>query len=109
LIEAIGDWVVEEISRQDPIWRAQGLGLSMGFNLSPRQIWAPDVTNRIMSRLEAGGVEPQNVTVEITESSAVKDFDRWHFVLRELHEPGFGIIRRCCRCSSMAPTARFST
>ena len=42
LIEAIGAWVVEEICRQDAIWRAEGLELEIGFNLSPRQLWQPD-------------------------------------------------------------------
>ena len=35
LIDAIGGWVVEEIGRQDAIWRAEGIELEVGFNLSP--------------------------------------------------------------------------
>ena len=42
LIEAIGAWVVEEICRQDALWRDEGLELEIGFNLSPRQLWQPD-------------------------------------------------------------------
>jgi diguanylate cyclase (GGDEF)-like protein/PAS domain S-box-containing protein len=47
LIEAIGDWVVEELSRQDALWRADGLALEISFNLSPRQLWQPDVVEKI--------------------------------------------------------------
>ncbi len=50
LIEAIGDWVVEEICRQDAMWRAEGLELELGFNLSPRQLWQPDLAEKIVSR-----------------------------------------------------------
>jgi diguanylate cyclase (GGDEF)-like protein/PAS domain S-box-containing protein len=88
LIEAIGDWVVEELARQDAAWRADGLALELGFNLSPRQLWQSDLSQRILSRLEAAGVAPGSVVVEITESSAVKDFDRWQFVLGELRSKG---------------------
>ena len=52
LIEAIGDWVVEELSRQDAEWRADGLTLDISFNLSPRQLWQPDVVDKIVSRIE---------------------------------------------------------
>ncbi len=45
LIEAIGDWVVDEICRQDAQWRAEGLELEVGFNLSPRQLWQPDLVD----------------------------------------------------------------
>ena len=46
LIEAIGDWVVEELSRQDALWRADGLTLEISFNLSPRQLWQADVVDK---------------------------------------------------------------
>ncbi|MEX2274395.1 MAG: EAL domain-containing protein [Actinomycetota bacterium] len=88
LIETIGDWVVEELSRQDAIWQAEHIPLEIGFNLSPRQLWQPDIASRILDRLDAGNVDPRRIVVEITESSAVKDFDRWLYVLSELHARG---------------------
>ena len=48
LIEAIGDWVVEEVARQDVEWREQDLRLELGFNLSPRQLWQPDLSQKII-------------------------------------------------------------
>lgn len=91
LIEVIGDWVVEEMARQDQEWRAEGLELELGFNLSPRQLWRPDVTQKIMRRLEAAGVDPRNVVVEITESTAMADPDRTQHILWELHSRGLQI------------------
>ena len=58
LIEAIGDWVVEEICRQDAQWRAEGLDLEIGFNLSPRQLWQPDLVDKIVSPDRRGGDGP---------------------------------------------------
>ena len=88
LIEAIGDWVVEELSRQDAIWRGDGLTLDISFNLSPRQLWQPDVVDRIMSRLQPAGMDPARLTVEITESTAMIDPDRTQAILEDMHDRG---------------------
>jgi diguanylate cyclase (GGDEF)-like protein/PAS domain S-box-containing protein len=91
LIEEIGDWVVEELVRQDHTWRAEGLELEMGFNLSPRQFWQPDLAERILSRLALRRVDPTNVIVEVTESSAMRDPERAHAVLWDLHARGLRV------------------
>ena len=91
LIEEIGDWVVEELVRQDQLWRGHGLELEMGFNLSPRQFWQPDLAERILSRLAHRRVDPTNVIVEITESSAMRDPERAHAVLWDLHARGLRV------------------
>jgi diguanylate cyclase (GGDEF)-like protein/PAS domain S-box-containing protein len=88
LIEAIGDWVVEEICRQDSKWRAEGLELEIAFNLSPRQLWQPDLINKIVSPMVIAGMDPARITVEITESTAMTDPDRTARILQELHERG---------------------
>jgi diguanylate cyclase (GGDEF)-like protein/PAS domain S-box-containing protein len=91
LIEAIGDWVVSEIVRQGERWRADGFELEMGFNLSPRQFWQPDLAERILSRLEAPRSDPTRIVVEITETSAMRDPDRAHDVLWDLHARGLRV------------------
>jgi EAL domain-containing protein (putative c-di-GMP-specific phosphodiesterase class I) len=88
LIDAIGDWVVEEICRQDEIWRAGGLEVDIAFNLSPRQLWHPDLVDKIMRPLLAAGMDPSMVTVEITESTAMHDPDRTLGVLNDMHDRG---------------------
>jgi EAL domain-containing protein (putative c-di-GMP-specific phosphodiesterase class I) len=88
LIDVIGDWVVEELSRQGMAWREDGLELEIGFNLSPRQLWQPDVTQRLMTRLESGGIDPRSVIVEITESAAMTDPERTQRILWDLHGRG---------------------
>jgi EAL domain-containing protein (putative c-di-GMP-specific phosphodiesterase class I) len=88
LIEAIGDWVVEELSRQDALWRADGLSLEISFNLSPRQLWQPDVVDKVISRLEPAGMDPARLTVEITESTAMTDPERTQAILEDMHARG---------------------
>jgi EAL domain-containing protein (putative c-di-GMP-specific phosphodiesterase class I) len=90
LIGHIGDWVVEEIARQRRIWRnEQGVSVDMTFNLSPRQLWEPDLVDGILSRLRAEGIEPWSVVVEITESAAMTDLSRSQPILWELNRNGF--------------------
>jgi EAL domain-containing protein (putative c-di-GMP-specific phosphodiesterase class I) len=89
LIEAIGDWVVTELARQHETWCAQGLELPAGFNLSPRQLWAAHLADKLLAKLRARGMAPEHVTVEITESTAMADPDRTQKVLSELHAWGF--------------------
>jgi diguanylate cyclase (GGDEF)-like protein len=88
LIESIGDWVVDEIVRQDEDWRRSGLALEMGFNLSPRQFWQPDLAERIFARLDERRMDPRNVVVEVTETSAMRDPDRAQAILWDLHARG---------------------
>jgi EAL domain-containing protein (putative c-di-GMP-specific phosphodiesterase class I) len=90
LIESMGDWVVEELVRQDLAWRDQGIDLEVGFNLSPRQFWQEDLAERIISRLQER-TDPTNILVEITETSAMRDPERTQAVLWALHLRGFRV------------------
>ena len=89
LIEAIGDWVVAELGRQHAAWREQSLELPVGFNLSPRQLWAAHLADRLLVKLREWELDPEHVVVEITESTAMADPDRTQRILQELHAWGF--------------------
>jgi diguanylate cyclase (GGDEF)-like protein/PAS domain S-box-containing protein len=89
LIEAIGDWVIAELVRQQAEWDTQGLELRLGFNLSPRQLWSARLAEKIMAQMRDGDVDPRRVIVEITESTAMADPDRTQKILSELHSWGF--------------------
>jgi len=92
LIEAIGDWVLEELCREDAEWRAKGLELRhLGFNLSPRQLWSPRLSETLVGRLRDADIAPRRVTVEIAEAAAMADPDRTQKVMYELRAWGLGI------------------
>jgi diguanylate cyclase (GGDEF)-like protein/PAS domain S-box-containing protein len=91
LIEHIGDWVVRELVYQVNAWRELDIDLEVGFNLSPRQFWQPDLAERILSRIRGGGVDPERIIVEVTESSAMLDPDRAQDILLELRGGGLSI------------------
>ena len=91
LIELIGDWVVRELVFQYQAWKELGIDLEVGFNLSPRQFWQPDLAERIVDQIERASVDPARVLVEVTESSAMMDPDRAQGILDELHAAGLAI------------------
>jgi len=88
LIEAIGDWVIDEVARQQYEWRAGGIELELSFNLSARQLWTSRLGERMRARLAEVGVDPSTLVAEITESTAMADPERTQRVLRELHSWG---------------------
>jgi diguanylate cyclase (GGDEF)-like protein/PAS domain S-box-containing protein len=91
LIELIGDWVVRELVYQANAWKELDIDLEIGFNLSPRQFWQPDLAARILTRIVEGELDPGRVVVEITESSAMMDPGRAQEILWELHRGGLRI------------------
>jgi len=88
LIESIGDWVLEEVCRQSQAWRREGLMIEVSFNLSPRQLWQGNLVNKIIGHLKWMRINPRQVLVEITESTAMIDPDRTMRILEQLHSAG---------------------
>jgi diguanylate cyclase (GGDEF)-like protein/PAS domain S-box-containing protein len=91
LIEAIGDWVISELARQQTEWRNEGFDVPVGFNLSPRQLWSAHLADKVMGKLREHGVDPRRITVEVTESTAMADPDRTQRILQELHAWGLTV------------------
>ena len=89
LIEAISDWVLEELCRQDAEWRAAGLEVDLSFNLSPRQLWSSQLSDMLLGHLREAQIAPARVTVEISEPAAMADPDRAQKVMYELRAWGF--------------------
>jgi diguanylate cyclase (GGDEF)-like protein/PAS domain S-box-containing protein len=91
LIEAIGDWVIDAMAAQQRAWAAAGLDLTVGFNLSPRQLWSAHLADKVLAKLRAADVDPSTIVVEITESTAMADPDRTQKILSELHAWGLSL------------------
>jgi diguanylate cyclase (GGDEF)-like protein len=65
LIEAIGNWVLNEAFAQASRWPAP---LCIAVNLSPLQVKSSDLPGQVAAALRESGLDPQRVELEITES-----------------------------------------
>jgi EAL domain-containing protein (putative c-di-GMP-specific phosphodiesterase class I)/FixJ family two-component response regulator len=72
-------------------WHDQGLNLSVSINLSPTSLAQPGLAERILAHVGEHGLEPQNVTFEITELMAMTDIPVCLENLARLRMRGFGL------------------
>ena len=77
--------------RQVVAWRRRGIVLQVAVNLSARNLLDPELPDRIGALLAEHGVPPEQLVVEVTESSAMADRDRSVRVLQSLRQMGLGV------------------
>ncbi len=89
LIVPIGRWVVEEACRQLATWTRTfaARSLTMAVNLSEAQFSQPDLPTRIASAIEAAGVSPSQLRLELTERLIAKDSRRVNELLESMPAP----------------------
>jgi diguanylate cyclase (GGDEF)-like protein len=72
-IVPLGEWVVREACRQLAEWRAElGVKIAVSVNLSARQIAHPGLVETVRGALEAAGLRPADLKLEITESALLE-------------------------------------
>ncbi len=92
LIVPIGEWVLRTACMQQKAWRDAGLpSLNVAVNLSARQFGHQSLTELLKEVLKETGVSAQDLTLEITESIAMKDIDFSIKTLKELRSMGIKI------------------
>ena len=76
VIFKLENWVLDRSFAAAADWAAAGLaGVRLQVNLSAREFHRADLVRRLSRRLDAHGVAPRAVGVEITETSAICDYD----------------------------------
>ncbi|MFT7722589.1 MAG: EAL domain-containing protein [Roseateles sp.] len=92
LIMPLGDWVIAESCRQIAAWRDAGLQMRVAINLSVQQLRQPDaLVRRFEQALAEHGVDPRQLTCEITESVAMDDAAATERTLRRLADLGLAL------------------
>jgi diguanylate cyclase (GGDEF)-like protein/PAS domain S-box-containing protein len=91
LIIPLGRWVLQEACRQMREWQsAAGWGgsLTISVNVSGRQLTHPGFVADVSDALEASGLDPECLRLELTESVLLSDPDAALDVLARLHALG---------------------
>ena len=91
LIHALGEWVLKTAAAQCVAWRKAGLPLTISVNLSAKQFYREDLSQRISEIVRAEGCEPSWIELEVTETSLVHDIDAIRKVLHQLRDEGFTV------------------
>jgi diguanylate cyclase (GGDEF)-like protein/PAS domain S-box-containing protein len=74
LIDAVSLWVLDEACRQMVEWRRQGVSVPrVAINLSARNFRNPMLPSQISRALRLHGLEPHELTLEMTESVMLDD------------------------------------
>lgn len=74
MIEALGEWVLDEACRQQAAWQAQGIaGVRMAVNISAKQLRSPLLVERVRAIMARHGIGNGQLELEVTESVAMDD------------------------------------
>ncbi|MDT7516429.1 putative bifunctional diguanylate cyclase/phosphodiesterase [Rhodoferax mekongensis] len=89
LIVDIGQWVLTEACRQMQAWRQQGAtDLFVSVNLSPVQFSRGNVEAVIAQALQETGLDPQQLELEVTESTLIHDTEKFITTLGRIQHSG---------------------
>jgi EAL domain-containing protein (putative c-di-GMP-specific phosphodiesterase class I) len=91
LIHEIGDFMLDQGCRCAARWEALGHPVEIAVNVSAVQLANPGFFDRLMTNLEEFAVQPERLTVEITESVAIVDLEDAAARLQVLRRAGVGI------------------
>jgi diguanylate cyclase (GGDEF)-like protein len=89
LIGDIGNWVLAEACRQNAAWHSSALkGLQLAVNVSGHQFRDRDFVGEVRRVLQASGLAPHCLTLELTEGVMIEDAKENIDVLHALKDIG---------------------
>jgi len=93
LIVPLGEWVLQQACQQAKVWYevAKGRPFHMAVNLSVRQFGMKNLVEVVRGALEASGLPPEALQLEITESVIMQDVEANIQVLEALKMLGVRI------------------
>jgi diguanylate cyclase (GGDEF)-like protein len=76
LICEIGSWVLSQACAQCSDWRAAGYEVGIAVNVSARQLDTDEFIDHVKAALDESGLDPCALTLEITETTIMRDAHR---------------------------------
>lgn len=91
LIVDVGAWVLREACMQAAGWCEEGRPLELSVNVSALQLDSDDLIAHVTEALDESGLEPESLTLEITETTLMRNAEETARRLRELKALGVRI------------------
>jgi diguanylate cyclase (GGDEF)-like protein/PAS domain S-box-containing protein len=93
LILPIGEWVLQEASRQAREWHDAGfVKLRMAVNMSILQFRQRDLVEKVQAAVEAAGLNPVHLELEFTETFLMENREETADTLRRLRDFGLRFV-----------------
>ena len=90
-IREVGRWVLNEACMQMVAWRSRGDSLDLSVNVSSVQLDRPAIVDDIREALQASGLEPSSLIIEVTETALMRDDHATALQLRAIKALGVRI------------------
>lgn len=93
LIEPIGQWALSAACQQLARWagRSETRHLTVAVNISPRQFKSPTFVDDVMAKIRRADIPADKLKLEVTESTAIDEFEASIRKLQALRTCGFMI------------------
>ncbi len=92
LILPLGKWIMESACRQAKIWEISGFpSFGISVNVSARQFRQENFVEQVCDILNKTGVEPERISLEITESVVMEDLTSAVKIMAQLKDLGLGL------------------
>jgi diguanylate cyclase (GGDEF)-like protein len=91
LIVAVGKWVLREACLQAVRWRESDHPIPVAVNVSGRQLDTDEFVDDVQRTLRETGLEPQSLTVEVTETALMRDIEQTAMRLGTIKDLGVRI------------------
>ena len=89
LLDAIGEWVLNEACRQGRLWQLHGpRALRIAVNLAPSQFRLIDLVGQIRRALDSSQLDPTLLEIELTETAVMSDAEESVHILEAISRMG---------------------
>ena len=89
LINPIGDYILKKACERCKYWNDMGHPeFKVNVNLSVVQLLQNDIVERVERAITQSGIQPANLTLEVTESLAINDMVRMKKIMAEIKSLG---------------------